>query len=166
MGARVTIPGGPDGASKEWNSNAEPVADVTVEASELEGVTIEGDEAALCMDELPILAVAACFASGITTIRDAAELRVKESDRIRGTAAGLSLLGARIEETPDGLVIHGGGPEFRFRAGQVDSLGDHRLAMAFRIAGLQADGPVMIEDFQSAGVSDPAFEETVTRLLS
>ncbi len=148
------------------NSTAEPVADVTVEAGELTGVMIDGDEAALAMDELPILAVAACLARGVTTIRDAAELRVKESDRIRGMAAGLLLLGARIEELPDGLVIHGGGPEFRFRAGRVDSLGDHRLAMAFRIAGLKADGPVTIEDVLSAGVSDPAFEETVTRLLA
>ena len=168
MGARVTLApaGGRDSESAPWSHNAEPVADVTIEAGELSGVTIEGDEAALAMDELPILAVAACCARGITTIRDAAELRVKESDRIRGVAAGLITLGARIEELPDGLVIHGGGPDFRFKAGRVDSLGDHRLAMAFRIAGLRADGPVTIDGLQSAGVSDPAFEDTVTRLFA
>ncbi|MDZ4806113.1 MAG: 3-phosphoshikimate 1-carboxyvinyltransferase [Candidatus Eisenbacteria bacterium] len=168
MGARVTIlmQPGPEGLGSGQDENAEPVANVTVEAGELSGVTIGGDEAALAMDELPVLAVAACCALGATTIRDAAELRVKESDRISGMARGLAVLGARIEELPDGLVIHGGGPGFRFRAGRVDSLGDHRLAMAFRIAGLKADGPVVIDDVGSAGVSDPAFEETVAGLLA
>ncbi|TPW17974.1 MAG: 3-phosphoshikimate 1-carboxyvinyltransferase [bacterium] len=168
MGARVTISNavGPNGAGLEQEANVEPVAEVTVEAGALLGVTIGDTEAALAMDELPILAVAACCATGVTRIRDAGELRVKESDRINGMATGLTALGVRVEELPDGLVIHGGGPKFRFRAARVDSLGDHRLAMAFRIAGFKADGPVVIDGMNSAGVSDPAFEETVAGLLA
>ena len=79
---------------------------------------------------------------------------------------GLNTLGASVEERPDGLVIHGGGPDFRFRSGTVDSLGDHRLAMAFRIAGLLADAPVVVKEAASAGVSDPAFEATLSGLLA
>jgi 3-phosphoshikimate 1-carboxyvinyltransferase len=142
----------------------EPVADVTVSAGELAGATIAGEESALAIDELPILAVVACRARGFTVVRDAGELRVKESDRIRGLVDGLARLGADIEERPDGFRIAGGGPEFRFQAARVESLGDHRLAMAFRIAGLLASGPVEVVGADSMVISDPAFDATLEGL--
>jgi len=165
MGAVVTTAPGSHGPDHTNDTTGEPTADVTLAAGTLNGTTIEGREAALAVDELPILAVAACCATGTTIIRDAAELRVKESDRIHGLAQGLIALGADVTERPDGLVIKGGGPGFAFGGGTVDSLGDHRLAMAFRIAALKATGTVTVIGAESAGISDPAFESTLKGLV-
>src|SRR5690606_5684048 len=103
----------------------------------------------------PVLAVAAAGASGTTVIRGAAELRVKESDRIAAMAAGLGALGVRVEERPDGAAIEGGA----LRGGKVDSLGDHRVAMAFAVAGQCADGDVEIDDVANVATSFPGFDE-------
>ncbi len=143
----------------------EPAADVTVRFSELRAVTIEGAATAGVIDELPVLAVAACLATGTTTVRDAGELRIKESDRIAGIVAGLKTLGAAIEEQDDGFVIEGGGAGFRFAGGVVDALDDHRLAMAFRVASLAARGPVTIKGGECVAISDPGFEATLAGLL-
>jgi 3-phosphoshikimate 1-carboxyvinyltransferase len=163
MGAGVTIVPADGTAGAD---TGEPVADVTVRAGTLTATTIEGTEAALAVDELPILAVTACRAEGTTIIRDAAELRVKESDRIHGLAQGLIALGADVTERPDGLTIRGTGSDFAFTGGTVDSLGDHRLAMAFRIAGLLASGRVDVLGAESAAISDPAFEKTLAELTA
>lgn len=160
MGARVEIVERTGGG----NATGEPIADVTVSFSELRGIEIGGAEAAQAIDELPILAVAAACARGVTRIRDAAELRVKESDRIAGIARGLATLGVRVDECPDGLDITGGGPGFRFAAGSVVTRNDHRLAMSFMVAGLVAQGPVVPDDMASAAISDPRFQATLDRL--
>ncbi|MFB3092438.1 MAG: 3-phosphoshikimate 1-carboxyvinyltransferase, partial [Dehalococcoidia bacterium] len=112
-------------------------------------------------DEIPVLALAACFARGTTTIKDAQELRVKESDRVRTTVRQLSRLGASIEERPDGMVIHGTG---KLKGGQVRSHSDHRLAMALAIAGLLAEGETIVEGAQAAAVSYPQFWEHLNHL--
>lgn len=159
MGARLAVtPCGGDEALPE------ETADLTVEAGRLSGVEIGAAEAALAMDELPVLAVAACCASGVTTIRGAQELRIKESDRIGAMAAGLSRLGARVEELEDGLAIRGGGPGFRFSGGTVDARGDHRVAMALTVAGLRATGEVRVEGVESVALSDPGFFRTLDEL--
>jgi 3-phosphoshikimate 1-carboxyvinyltransferase len=105
------------------------------------------------IDEFPALFIAAAVASGRTVIRGAAELRVKESDRIATMAAGLRALGARIEETPDGAIIHGG----RRAGGVVDSHLDHRIAMSFAVAGRVAEAPVRINDCSHVATSFPGF---------
>jgi 3-phosphoshikimate 1-carboxyvinyltransferase len=136
----------------------EPVGTVTVRAAKLHGTAIDGELIPRTIDELPVLAVAACLAEGETAIRDARELRVKESDRIAMLARELSRLGARIEAHADGLTIVG---VRRLRGGHVESGGDHRIAMALAIAGLCADGPVTIEDPACIRTSFPEFEETL-----
>lgn len=158
MGADLVIDSAPDQAGTE------PVGRITARAGRLRSVEIAGDEARLAIDELPILAVAACAAEGTTVIRDAAELRVKESDRIAAIVSGLTALGASVAATEDGMVIHGGGPGFRFRGGRVDSGGDHRIAMALGVAGLRAGGPVDVAGLESATISDPAFLGTLVGL--
>ena len=134
----------------------EPVADLVVESSELIGAEIAGDVVPRIIDELPVLAVAACFAKGTTVIRDAQELRYKESDRIRAIVKELSRLGARIEELPDGIVVHGTG---RLDGGRCRSHGDHRLAMALAVAGLLADTPTAVDGAQAVRISYPEFWE-------
>ena len=132
----------------------EPVADLSVQSSELEATDVGNDLVPRIIDEIPILAVAACFARGTTYIRDAQELRYKESDRIQTTVKELSRLGARIEELPDGMVIHGTG---RLTGARCRSYGDHRLAMALGVAGLLAEGETTVDGAQAAGVSYPQF---------
>jgi 3-phosphoshikimate 1-carboxyvinyltransferase len=132
----------------------EPRATLRVRSAKLQGIEIGGDMIPRLIDEIPILAVAASFAEGETVIRDAAELRVKETDRIRTVAEGLNALGAKIEELPDGLRIHG---QPSLRGGQVSSLGDHRLAMAWAIAGMLSKEGVSVEDMAAAEVSYPDF---------
>ena len=111
----------------------EPVADLFIESSKLRAIEIKGALVPRLIDEIPVLAVAACFAKGTTVIRDASELRVKESDRITTTVEGLTRLGAKIEALPDGMVIHGG---LSLRGAEVKCYSDHRLVMSFAIAGL------------------------------
>ena len=139
----------------------EPLGTVTVRAAPLHGATIEGDLIPRAIDELPVIAVAACLAEGETVIRDAAELRVKESDRIAALAGELGRLGATIEAQPDGLAIVGGR---RLRGGRAASGGDHRIAMALAVAGLCAQAPVVIEDPSCIDTSFPEFEAILRRV--
>ena len=132
----------------------EPRATLRVRPARLKGIEIGGSMIPRLIDEIPILAVAACLAEGETVIRDAAELRIKESDRIRSVAEGLNALGAKVEELPDGLRIQG---QPSLRGGSVSSLGDHRLAMAWAIAGLLSKEGVSVENMEAAEVSYPDF---------
>ncbi|MFO7172396.1 MAG: 3-phosphoshikimate 1-carboxyvinyltransferase [Bacillota bacterium] len=140
----------------------EPVADLLVRGGgALRGTVIAGDLIPRLIDEIPVLAVAAAVAAGPTEIRDAAELRVKETDRIAAVAAELRKLGARVEERPDGMIIAGGA---RLQGGQVASHGDHRLAMALAVAAQVAAGPVQIAGAEAVGVSFPGFFEQLLAL--
>jgi 3-phosphoshikimate 1-carboxyvinyltransferase len=141
----------------------EPVADLFIESTELRGVEIAGDLIPIVQDEIPVLALAACFARGTTVIRDAQELRYKESDRIRTTATELSRLGAKIKELPDGLVIEGTGS---LKGGSCRSYGDHRLAMTLGIAGLLAEEEVVISGAEVVDVSYPSFWDDLVSLTS
>jgi 3-phosphoshikimate 1-carboxyvinyltransferase len=140
----------------------EPRAHLRVRASRLKGVSIGGDLIPRLIDEIPVLAVAAACAEGKTVIRDAAELRVKESDRIRTIAGELRRMGGRTEELPDGLIIHGGS---RLQGARCESHGDHRVAMALIVAGFQADGETTVLDTGCIGTSYPNFVETTERLF-
>jgi len=144
----------------------EPVADILVTSTELHGVEIGGDLIPRLLDEVPILAVAACFATGDTVIRDAAELKVKESDRIATTVSELTRLGASIEATDDGMVIHGkgSGPDV-LKGADCESHDDHRLAMAMAVAGLLADGETTVHGAADASVSYPEFWQDLELLL-
>jgi 3-phosphoshikimate 1-carboxyvinyltransferase len=139
--------------------DGEPIADLAAKAGDLRGTSIAGSLVPRAIDELPILAVAAARAEGVTEVRDAAELRVKESDRIRSLTTELTKLGVEIEERPDGFRIVGGGRR-PFRAARVRSWGDHRLAMALIVAGLAADGPSVVEDIDCIATSYPDFVAT------
>lgn len=132
----------------------EPRAELRVRPSTLKGIEISGDMIPRLIDEIPILAVAASLAEGETVIRDAAELRVKETDRIRTVVEGLSALGAKVEELPDGLRIQG---QTSLNGGQASSNGDHRLAMSWAIAGMLSKEGVSVEDMAAADVSFPDF---------
>jgi len=140
----------------------EPSADLVAQSSKLEGIEISGDLIPRVIDELPVLALAACFAKGTTVIKDAQELRVKESDRIRATVQTLSKLGAKIEERPDGMVIEGGAS---LTGAECESYGDHRIAMTIGIAGLLAKGKVTIDGAESANASYPEFWSTLHQLI-
>lgn len=148
MGADITeLPLGEEGG--------EPVADLVVRHAPLRGIEVPVAHVADMIDEFPILFIAAAAASGVTRITGAAELRVKESDRIATMAAGLRALGAQVDEAPDGATIHGGG----LHGGAVESHGDHRVAMAFAVAAQLADGPVRIGDVANVATSFPGFVE-------
>lgn len=141
----------------------EPVADVLVTSGQLRGAEFGGDLIPRILDEAPILAVAACFAAGETVIRDAAELRVKESDRIATTVAELSRLGANIEARDDGMVIRGSG---RLKGADCQSHGDHRLAMSLAVCGLLADGATRVHGAADAAVSYPGFWDDLAVLAN
>jgi 3-phosphoshikimate 1-carboxyvinyltransferase len=132
----------------------EPIGDVRVGHSELRGCEVGGADVPLAIDELPLVALVACFAEGTTTIRDAAELRRKESDRIAVVSDALRALGGRVEATEDGMVIEGSGG---LRGGSVDSHGDHRIAMLGAIAGAASDDGVEVGNMAAAAVSYPGF---------
>jgi 3-phosphoshikimate 1-carboxyvinyltransferase len=149
MGAEIVL-------EDEREQGGEPVADVTVRASDLTGVEVGGDTVVRMIDEFPVLAVAATQAHGTTIVRDAAELRVKETDRIATVASELRALGARIEPLPDGFVVEGPTP---LRGAVVDSHGDHRLAMALTVAGLIAEGETAVEKAERIDDSFPGFVE-------
>jgi 3-phosphoshikimate 1-carboxyvinyltransferase len=156
MGAELTV-------SNERVEGSEPVGDVTVRSSALRGALIEHDLIPRLIDEIPVLAIAAACAAGDTIIRDAQELRAKESDRIATVAAGLTALGATVEPTSDGMVIVGReGPALRGTA--LASHGDHRLAMAWAVASLVARGTTTISDPACADVSYPGFWATLNSL--
>jgi 3-phosphoshikimate 1-carboxyvinyltransferase len=139
----------------------EPVADLYIESSRLKGIEIGGDLIPRLIDEIPLLAVAACVAEGKTVIRDATELRIKESDRIGSTVNGLTRLGAKIDELPDGMIIYGGE---KLRGTEVRSYGDHRIVMGLAVAGLVATGTTSIRNARAAEISNPNFWEELKKL--
>ena len=147
MGADISL-------ENEREEGGEPVADLHVRTGQLKGIEIGGDMIPRLIDEVPVVAVAACFAEGTTVIRDAQELRIKESDRLASTASLLTALGAHVEERPDGLLVQGTG---RLNGATVPSYGDHRLAMAMAVAGLAASSEVVVQGAESASVSYPDF---------
>ena len=154
MGADLDI-------EEERTVAGEPVADIVVRSSRLDGTVIAGDLVPRLIDEVPALAVAAAYADGLTEIRDAAELAVKESNRIATTASQLRALGAAVAERDDGMTIEGGR---RLGGGAVQSFGDHRLAMALAAAGLVGEGDVVIEGAEAVAVSYPEFWDHLERL--
>lgn len=140
----------------------EPVADIRVKGGSLTGCTIEGEIIPRLIDEIPILAVAGVFAKGTTIIKDAAELRVKESDRLAVMASELSKMGANITEYPDGLEIKG---ETELRGASVESYTDHRITMSLAIAALKAKGQTIIHGAEAASISYPNFVSTLQSLV-
>ncbi|MGH8282843.1 MAG: 3-phosphoshikimate 1-carboxyvinyltransferase [Gammaproteobacteria bacterium] len=132
----------------------EAVADILVRGSVLQGISISPDMVPLAMDELPVLMIAAACAEGVTRLYGAAELRVKESDRLQAVANGLRSLGVAVELWDDGMIVTGGSG---FEGGEVDSFGDHRIAMAFAMAGLRARAPICIRDCRNVETSFPGF---------
>lgn len=141
----------------------EPVADLRVKQGKLTACTIEGSIIPRLIDEIPILAVAAAFAEGTTVIKDAAELRVKESDRLKVMATELGKMGAKITELPDGLEITGG---TTLTGAEVDTYTDHRIAMSLAIASLMAQGETTIHRAEAASISYPMFFETLQQVIS
>jgi len=154
MGAKIRIP-------KLESRNGELVGDLVVEYSGLRGGMIEGATTAALIDEIPVLAVLGAATEEGLTVKDASELRIKETDRIRTVVENLRRLGVQAEELPDGMAIPG---RQNFRAARFDSYGDHRIAMAFAVAALRADGESAIEDAEAASVSFPEFWETLARV--
>jgi 3-phosphoshikimate 1-carboxyvinyltransferase len=136
--------------------SGEPVADLRIRSSGLMGTEIGGSEIPRLVDELPILAVAAAHAAGPTVVRDASELRVKESDRILGSAAIVEGMGINVETTEDGFVVHGQGTR-QMKAFEVDATGDHRIAMSAVVAGLSAKGETVIHGACAIASSFPQF---------
>ncbi len=154
MGANITY-------LNPHTGNGEPTSDLLIKTSSLHGTTIEGALISTLIDEIPMIAVMAAFAEGTTIIKDAAELKVKETDRIWTTTEGLKSLGVNVTPTEDGMIIHGGNP---VHGGVVNSYLDHRIAMAFAIAGLAAEGTTTILDSQCVDVSYPDFFQTLEKI--
>lgn len=153
MGADITM--------LNVNMDGEPTADLLVRTSSLHGTTVGGEIIPTLIDEIPMIAVMAAFAEGTTIIKDAKELKVKESDRILVMAENLSRMGADITPTDDGMIIHGGKP---LHGAVIDSYLDHRVAMSFAIAGLLCDGPLSIKSGDCVKISYPEFYEDLYRL--
>jgi 3-phosphoshikimate 1-carboxyvinyltransferase len=156
MGANVRI------ENKDM-MGGEPVADIVVESSELSGMEIASSWIPNIIDEIPVLAVLATRTKNGLTIRDAAELRSKETDRIHAVAVNLKTLGATVQEFPDGLFVPGGQ---QLKGGEVDSFDDHRIAMAFAVAGLFASGPVRIHNASCVGISFRQFFEMLASVTA
>ena len=154
MGANLVV-------TNESVQGGEPVADIIASSSNLKGIEISGEIIPRVVDELPILALASCFADGKTTIKNAEELRVKESDRISATVDSLKKLSASVTELPDGMEINGTG---MLSGAIVDSHGDHRIAMTNGIAGLLADGETTIQNSEAANVSYPNFWKELSKI--
>lgn len=146
MGADISL-------SNEKLTGGEPVADIRVRYAPLKGINIPEDQVPLAIDEFPALFVAAACAEGRTVLTGAEELRVKESDRIQAMADGLQILGVDAKATDDGIIIYGG----PIGSGEVESHGDHRIAMSFAMAGLQAGGTILINDCANVATSFPNF---------
>jgi 3-phosphoshikimate 1-carboxyvinyltransferase len=141
----------------------EPVADIDVTGAPIEATTVTAEEVPLAIDELPLVALLGCFADGDTIVRGAAELRVKESDRIATVVEGLRGLGAVVEALPDGFVVTGTGG---LRGGRLDAHGDHRLALLGAVAGLASEEGVEVVGMEAAEVSYPRFAEHVAGLIA
>jgi 3-phosphoshikimate 1-carboxyvinyltransferase len=142
----------------ESSLHGEPIGNLDIKGGKLRATEIRGAEIPNVIDEIPILAVAAALAEGTTVIRDAAELRVKETDRIAVVASHLRAMGAKVEEFPDGMAITGGAP---LQGARLQSHHDHRIAMAFSIAGLFASGETVMEGTDCVNTSYPGFEQTL-----
>jgi 3-phosphoshikimate 1-carboxyvinyltransferase len=155
MGARIE-------REVESEVGGEPIAHLRVRSASLQATDVGGAEIPLAIDELPLVALAACFAEGTTTIRDAEELRRKESDRIETVTAALRALGGKVEPTADGMVIEGTGG---LRGGTIESHGDHRIAMLGAVAGLASEQGVEVVGMDAAAVSYPGFERDLGSLL-
>ncbi|MGQ7276791.1 3-phosphoshikimate 1-carboxyvinyltransferase [Brevibacillus thermoruber] len=154
MGGRIEL-------QNERVVNEEPVADLLVTHAELRGIEIGGEIIPRLIDEIPVIAVMATQASGRTVIRDAEELRVKETDRIATVASQLSRFGAKVTPTPDGLIVEGATP---LTGATIDSMGDHRIGMAMAIAGLAAAGETVIENDEAINVSFPGFADILAHI--
>ncbi|HKP93588.1 MAG TPA: 3-phosphoshikimate 1-carboxyvinyltransferase, partial [Chthoniobacterales bacterium] len=141
----------------------EPSGTVEVTGAPLKGTVIQGKEIPQLIDELPIIAVAGALASGTTIIRQAQELRVKETDRIAAIAHNLRAMGAQVVEMEDGLEIQG---RAELRGARVASFGDHRIAMAFAVAGMFADGETIVQDVECVHESYPGFEKALDDFVS
>jgi 3-phosphoshikimate 1-carboxyvinyltransferase len=148
------------------SSSGEPQGRVVVRARELQGVKIPREQVPALIDEIPILAVVAAFASGTTRVEGASELRVKESDRLSAIVSGLRALGADVTESADGFEIRGAGRGRALRPGQLQSFGDHRMVMAWAIAALGIEGECGIDHLDQVKVSYPGFWQTLERLVS
>lgn len=144
---------------REYEAGGEPVADIRVKYAPLHGIAIPKDQVPLAIDEFPALFIAASCAAGETVLSGAEELRVKESDRIRTMADGLAVLGIKHEVMPDGICIEGMGELGSFGQGVINSHGDHRIAMAFTMAALRANGPIRILDCNNVATSFPGFAD-------
>lgn len=153
MGADVTI--------LDRTDDAEPCADLLVRFGSLHGTEIGGDLIPTLIDELPVIAVMAAYADGTTVIRDAAELKVKESDRIKAMTEGLAAMGADITATDDGMIIHGGKP---LHGARIETYKDHRIAMSFAVAALGADGETTLSDESCVKISYPTFFDDLKAL--
>ena len=154
MGAKVRVL---DVASR----NGELVGDLHVSSVPVRGGLIEKETTAALIDEIPVLAVLGAASEEGLTVRDARELRVKETDRIATVAENLRRMGVEAEELPDGIVVPG---RQRFHRAELDSFGDHRIAMAFAVAALAADGPSVIHHAEAAAVSFPEFYQTLRQV--
>ncbi len=155
MGADITL-------ENRIDNGGEPVADLVVRSSELSAVQIGGELIPTLIDELPMIAVLACFAQGQTVIKDAAELKVKESNRIDVMVDNLTRMGADITATPDGMIINGGSP---LHGATIDSKFDHRIAMSFAIAALLAEGETYITGAECVNISYPNFYSDLKSLV-
>ena len=154
MGARIEL-------SNERTEGGEKIADITVRTSRLHGTVIEGDIIPALIDEIPVIAVMAAVAEGTTVIRDAAELKLKETDRIETVTDNLKAMGCDVTPTEDGMIINGG----KLKGASIHTLLDHRIAMAFSIAALAAEGRTRILDSKCVDVSYPTFYDTFEELL-
>ena len=141
----------------------EPVADLDVTGAPIEATTVEAAEVPLTIDELPLVALLGCFAEGETVVNGAAELRIKESDRIASVVEGLRGLGGEIEAAPDGFAVRGTGT---LRGGRIDARGDHRLALLGAVAGLASEEGVEVVGMEAAAVSYPGFGEDLAKLAA
>jgi len=156
MGAKIQVP-------QLESTNGELIGDIVVEHSPLHGGTIEGGLTAALIDEIPVLAVLGAATEQGITVKDAAELRIKETDRIQAVVGNLRKMGVNAEESADGMFIPG---RQQFRGAQLESFGDHRIAMAFAVAALAAEGDTVIEEAEAASVSFPEFWETLERVVA
>ncbi len=156
MGADITL-------LNENHDYSEPTADILVRSSSLKGTIIEGDIIPTMIDELPTVALMACFANGTTVIRDAAELKVKESNRIAIMVENLKAMGADVEETEDGMIIRGGKP---LHGAVIQTKKDHRIAMTFAVAAMAVDGETEILDADCVNISYPSFYRDLEALAN
>lgn len=154
MGADITL-------LNENHDYSEPTADIFVRTSNLKGTIIEGDLIPTMIDEIPTVALIACFAEGTTIIRDASELKVKESNRIALMVQNLTAMGADVEETEDGMIIHGGKP---LHGAVIETKKDHRIAMTFAVAAMAAEGQTEILDAECVNISYPEFYQDMCTL--